>query len=309
MASDGPSPPSIAVEGRLPDPAIIYCNEPVPLRILITRQNDSPATIFLQLLQIELLGYTGIRALELRRSEVTSWMIMSSSDMRIPLQNSTKSGKADNVLEIDATLWNQKTLPNTVTPTFDTCNLSRSYSLDIKVGLSWGEGRTINVIFTAAIIDSRSLLTYSSQSLQFSRSVYPSRFGPAFQYPRPCLMRPQGVCHHVPQPRRSKQTRNRVVFVHQHSLQDHLHRSQLDRKQRKRKGLLIILSQVRGIFQLMRRRAMMTRWRMSWCQSMVLAGTTHSSKARDCRVQRMRKKALVFLVGIEFDEWQGRMKK
>ena len=142
---EGSSPPSVAVEGRLPDPAIIYCNEPVPLRILITNQNDSPATIFLQHLHIELLGFTGIRAHELRRSEVTSWMIMSSSDMKIPLQKSTKFEKGDKVLEIDAMLWNQKTLPNTVTPNFDTCNLSRTYSLEIKVGLSWGEGRVIYV--------------------------------------------------------------------------------------------------------------------------------------------------------------------
>ncbi len=77
---------------------------------------------------------------------------MSSSDMKIPLQKSTKPEKAGDVLEVDATLWNQKALPNTVTPTFDTCNLSRTYSLDIKVGLSWGEGRVINVRITASIV-------------------------------------------------------------------------------------------------------------------------------------------------------------
>ena len=136
--------PSIAVEGRVPDPAVIYCDEPIPLRILVTVTNDSPATIFLQLLHIELLGYTGIRAHELRRSEVTNWMIMSSSDLKTPLQQS-KSSKEGRVLEIDAKLWNQQKLPNTVTPSFDTCNISRTYNIDIKVGLSWGEGRAINV--------------------------------------------------------------------------------------------------------------------------------------------------------------------
>ena len=145
VIGDGPSPPSIIVEARIPDPAIMYCNEPLPLRILVTNQSDSSATIFLQLLHIELLGYTGIRAHDLRRSEVTSWMIISSSDMKIPLQKSTSSDKVGNKLEIDTKSWNQKTLPNTVTPTFDTCNLSRTYSLDIKVGLSWGKDRIINV--------------------------------------------------------------------------------------------------------------------------------------------------------------------
>ena len=140
-----PGPPSIGVEGRLPDPAIIYCNEVLPLRILITRQNDSRANVFLQSLHIELLGYTGIRAQELRRSEVTSWIIMTSSDMKIPIKESSRSGQGDRVLEVEPRLWSQRPLPNTVTPTFETCNLARTYSLDVKIGLSWGCGNEIYV--------------------------------------------------------------------------------------------------------------------------------------------------------------------
>ena len=76
---------------------------------------------------------------------------MSASDIRIPLQQS-KNAKGEKVLEIDAKLWNQKALPNTVTPTFDTCNLSRTYNLDLKVGLSWGEGKAINVSFPLSMV-------------------------------------------------------------------------------------------------------------------------------------------------------------
>ena len=138
-------PPSITVEGRLPDPAIVYCDEVLPLRILVTKQNDSNATVFLQSLHVEVLGHTGIRANELRRSEITSWTIMSSSDMKKPMSKSTTNEDGDRVLEIDAKLWNQKPLPNTITPTFETCNLSRSYTVDLKVGLSWGVGNEIFV--------------------------------------------------------------------------------------------------------------------------------------------------------------------
>ena len=117
----------------------------MPLRILITKLNETNATVYLQSLHIELLGYTGIRAHELRRSEVTSWLIMSSCDMKIPLTRSAASSSSDKILEVDSKFWNQKALPNTVTPTFDTCNVARTYSLDVKVGLSWGQGRDIHV--------------------------------------------------------------------------------------------------------------------------------------------------------------------
>lgn len=113
--------------------------------MLVTKQNKTTADIYLQSLHVELLGYTGIRAQELRRSEVTSWLIMSSSDMKTKIKISPKSDQGDKMLELDPNLWSHRPIPNTVTPTFDTCNLARTYSLDVKVGLSWGSGREIYV--------------------------------------------------------------------------------------------------------------------------------------------------------------------
>lgn len=140
------TPPTISIDGRLPDPAIITCNEPLPLRLLVMKQNESPATIFLQILNIELIGYTHIRALELRRDEVNGWTVLSKADMKMPLTTQSAE-KESTVFEIDPSLWKQIPLPNSVAPTFETCNISRDYALDVKVGLSWGTGTTINVGF------------------------------------------------------------------------------------------------------------------------------------------------------------------
>ena len=41
---------------------------------------------------------------------------------------------------VDDRLWRGVTLPNTVAPSFETCNIARSYQLDIKVGLSYPAG-------------------------------------------------------------------------------------------------------------------------------------------------------------------------
>ena len=143
--SDGDSaPPSISFEGRLPDPPIITCNEPLPLRVLITRLNDTPARIYLQLIEIVLVSETTTRAHELERTDTNSFVLLSRSNLHSPLgpSNKSESGKE---MEIDDSLWNQAPLPNTVAPTFDTCNLSRNYLLDVKLGLAWGTGNQIHV--------------------------------------------------------------------------------------------------------------------------------------------------------------------
>lgn len=143
-------PPSISIDGRLPDPAIITCNEPLPLRLLVTKQNESSATIFLQTLHLELVGHTVIRALELRRTEVNGWIVLSRADMKMPLtQERIENEKT--ILEIDSSLWKNLPLPNSVAPSFDTCNISRNYILDIRVGLSWGTGTVINVGFCSLL--------------------------------------------------------------------------------------------------------------------------------------------------------------
>lgn len=69
---------------------------------------------------------------------------MSTSNMNIQLGSSSdnESGKE---LNIDAKLWNHIPLPNTVAPSFETCNLSRNYFLDVKVGLAYGSPQNISV--------------------------------------------------------------------------------------------------------------------------------------------------------------------
>ena len=145
------SPPEISVDGRLPDPAILTCNDALPLRVLVKKLNESSEAIYLQLLQIELIGYTKIRAHELQRVETSSWILTSLSNLRIALGNSdSQSGKE---IEIDEKLWNRISLPNTVAPSFDTCNLSRHYELEIRVGLSYGSAGSIKVSSLAPYLD------------------------------------------------------------------------------------------------------------------------------------------------------------
>lgn len=95
------------------------------------------------MLQIELIAYTNILAHDLARTETGSWVIFSRSNMGKAL-----GGGADPVGKewtIDPSLWNLIPLPNSVAPSFETCNVSRSYELEIRIGLSRGSTGDVKV--------------------------------------------------------------------------------------------------------------------------------------------------------------------
>lgn len=129
-------PPSMVVDVRLPQPAIITCSQHLPLRILIKKTNNASEQVYLQMLQIELVSYSQIRARELHRDEASTWLVMSKANMRIPIGKPEDPAQTE--WQVDPSLWNSLPLPNTLPPSFDTCNISRRYELDVRVGLGHG---------------------------------------------------------------------------------------------------------------------------------------------------------------------------
>ncbi|KAL4801933.1 hypothetical protein BDV18DRAFT_147854 [Aspergillus unguis] len=126
----------VSADLRLPNPSILTCNEPIPMRILVSKLSESFETVFLQMLQIELISYTHIQAQDLKRTETGSWVIMSRSNMGVPLGRG--GDPAGTEWTIDANMWNRLPLPPSVAPSFQTCNISRSYELEVRVGLAHG---------------------------------------------------------------------------------------------------------------------------------------------------------------------------
>ncbi|KAI3007245.1 hypothetical protein CBS147346_3381 [Aspergillus niger] len=128
--------PRVSADLRLPNPSILTCNEPIPMRVLVKKLSESYETIFLQMIQVELISYTNIIAHDLRRTESGTWVILSQSNMAVPLGRG--GDPADSEWTIDAGLWNGIPLPSTVAPSFETCNVSRTYELEVRVGLTHG---------------------------------------------------------------------------------------------------------------------------------------------------------------------------
>ncbi|KAI3326070.1 hypothetical protein HD806DRAFT_489127 [Xylariaceae sp. AK1471] len=132
----GQTPPSIEMCARLPFPSILTCNEPIPLRILSKKLAPAQEQVYLTALEVALVGYTHIRVANLEKVERTTWIVVSALNLSIALGSPTDP--VDTEFEIPNTLWAAQRLPNTIAPSFKTCNLARRYELELKLSLSWG---------------------------------------------------------------------------------------------------------------------------------------------------------------------------
>ncbi|KAF7714739.1 Uncharacterized protein PECH_007724 [Penicillium ucsense] len=126
--------PRVSVESRLPNPSILTCNEPIPLRLIVKKVNNAPEVVFLQMLQIELISYTKVLAHDLTWQENGSWVVLSTSNMGQALSRPGDPAGTD--WTIDPKIWAGLPLPSSVAPSFETCNIERSYELEVRVGLT-----------------------------------------------------------------------------------------------------------------------------------------------------------------------------
>lgn len=129
--------PSVEVSARLPHPPILTCNKPVPLRLVSKKLVNCPEEIFLISLQMELVGYTDVRCHNIFNRRTNRWVVASNTNLSIPMQTSPHD-EVGTEFVIPDTVWNHMALPNTVAPSFISCNLIRRYELEIKLGVSWG---------------------------------------------------------------------------------------------------------------------------------------------------------------------------
>ncbi|TID26476.1 hypothetical protein E6O75_ATG00969 [Venturia nashicola] len=150
--TSGSSPPArFSIDARLPNPAVLTCGHDLPIRILIKQLNERSEELYLQTLQIELIGFTKVRAHEALRTETNSWVIISLSNLNQPI--GAFNDPAETETELTKELWYGHKLPDTVAPSFVTCNIARSYELQVSAGLSYGPrgGHQQNIVLPLRI--------------------------------------------------------------------------------------------------------------------------------------------------------------
>lgn len=137
----GPASPTttdglqISIDARLPEPAILTCNSRLPLRLVLKRLSNLGGAIYLDSLQIALIGHTRVRAHEVFRTESNSWVVVSQSNLNMLV--STEADEIGAEIVVDDHLWADRPLPKTVAPSFQTCNISRDYQLDVRIGIKY----------------------------------------------------------------------------------------------------------------------------------------------------------------------------
>lgn len=135
MDSD-PEPPRVSVEARLPSPPILTCNEDIPLRVLVNRLTSFTGPLYCNNLQIDLIGYTTVRVHGMTMTDTDIWVITNLGNMGVLLGSASED--TPSTVEISAEYWTRLPLPPSVAPSFDTCNISRRYELEVRVGINYG---------------------------------------------------------------------------------------------------------------------------------------------------------------------------
>jgi hypothetical protein len=115
------TPPSIEMSARLPHPAILTCNKPIPLRLIARKMAPAHEEVYLIAIQIDLVGKTTVRCQNLVNTEVSRWVILSRHGLSTLISKPEDPARTEFV--VPDSLWNTSPLPNTVMPSFITCNL------------------------------------------------------------------------------------------------------------------------------------------------------------------------------------------
>ncbi|KAF9884784.1 hypothetical protein FE257_001274 [Aspergillus nanangensis] len=152
-----PNSTTYQVDIKLASSGCIFLGRPIPLKVYITRMKGIECEVFLNDYQSMLIETTNIQALghfETRKHcqviQTVSNMGQSVSPRNTPIQSS---------LCIHDDLWKAHRLPYNLTPTFETCNISRNYKLEIRLGLQFEmphtQTRIIETQFPVYILNPR----------------------------------------------------------------------------------------------------------------------------------------------------------
>jgi hypothetical protein len=129
-------PARFSIDARLPNPPILTCGESVPLRLIVKQQGERNEMLFLKTLQVELIGFTQVRAHDAVRTESNTWVLFSKANINESIGTVADVAGTEN--EISKEYWWGEKLPDSVPPSFVTCNISRKYELKVSVGLAFG---------------------------------------------------------------------------------------------------------------------------------------------------------------------------
>ncbi|KAF8474296.1 hypothetical protein BDZ91DRAFT_845629 [Kalaharituber pfeilii] len=169
--------PRFTIEARLPSPAILAPKEPMGLRILMVKQVPFTSPIVLRQLQLRLLMTTNIIAYEhSKRVTLTIPLFNTSTNFKLGMNIPFVFGKPTTPvgvqMEADKSIWESWALPENISPSFRTCNITVSYDLEVTCGLSVGTNGAVHQIPLVIPVEIFSGIKPSKKLLESATSRY-----------------------------------------------------------------------------------------------------------------------------------------
>ncbi|KNG83637.1 hypothetical protein ANOM_007200 [Aspergillus nomiae NRRL 13137] len=130
------SPLAFQVDVELLNGQCLLLGYPIPLRIKLTKVGDRECFVWLNDFQTMLVGSTETHASGLVEKDTQFQVIQTMSNIHHVVSHDRALNGAE--LCIGDSIWNKHRLPTTLTPSFETCNISQTYTLEVRLGLQCG---------------------------------------------------------------------------------------------------------------------------------------------------------------------------
>ncbi|KAE8360581.1 hypothetical protein BDV27DRAFT_148574 [Aspergillus caelatus] len=130
------SPLAYQVDVELLNGQCLLLGYPIPLKIKLTKIGDRDCFVWLNDFQTMLVGSTETHASGLVEKDTQFQVIQTMSNIHHVVCHDGASNGTE--LSIGDSLWNKHRLPIALTPSFETCNISQSYKLEVRLGLQSG---------------------------------------------------------------------------------------------------------------------------------------------------------------------------
>ena len=115
----------------------------MPLRMIVTKLSQSFQKVYMVSLQLQLKGYTEIKAQHLIHKETQSWTLVTLANLTLPMGKPEDRTGTETIL--DSATWDEFRVPDATHPSFKTCNIKRSYEFEVTAGFRFGDVNQLSV--------------------------------------------------------------------------------------------------------------------------------------------------------------------
>ncbi|OJJ65780.1 hypothetical protein ASPBRDRAFT_60292 [Aspergillus brasiliensis CBS 101740] len=146
-------PLTYEIEAELINGPFLLLGHPITLSVKITNINDEKPDISLRDFQSMLIETTDIRTHGATQSVTRLLIIQTMSNLSQPFVNDG-SPTVGSSMSLENGVWSRHCIPHCLTPTFETCNVTRSYKLEIRLGIEFGRNnsRILEFVFPVCVL-------------------------------------------------------------------------------------------------------------------------------------------------------------